>query len=64
MDRNVMTQNCILQFDMIRVRGGIIEPLPKLFYLTYIRRFFHTFKSLPGEIFLCPKKGVSAWNAR
>lgn len=32
MDRNALTQNCILQFDMIRVRSGIIEPLPKLFY--------------------------------
>ena len=32
MDRNTLTQNCILQFDMIRVRSGIIEPLPKLFY--------------------------------
>lgn len=32
MDRYIMTQNCILQFDMIRVRSGIIEPLPKLFY--------------------------------
>lgn len=32
MNRNTITQNCILQFDLIRVRSGIIEPLPKLFY--------------------------------
>ena len=29
---SIRTQNCILQLDLIKVRSGIFEPLPKLFY--------------------------------
>lgn len=32
MDLRIKTMNAILQFDLIQIRSGVIEPLPELFY--------------------------------